>query len=592
MSVIFVPVRHHSTACARLVADTIARVRPRHVLVEGPSDFNEWMGELYLEHRLPIAIYTGYTQQDRLHASWAPLCEYSPEWVALQAGREVGAQVRFIDLPAWDAAFGGHENRFADADLRYQQAHELLLERFHTQDSDALWDHLFEIGTGTAGDVAPLAERLDTYFTGLRGDAEADERDTAREAYMHRWIREAAAEAQGADVVVVTGGFHMPALRAMLERDGLEREQAQVDETEEGTEPTLGTMTSPKRPNWPDIPRPAEDEAPRSYLVPFSYLRLDSFAGYQSGMPSPAYYQRLWEAGPQEAGRFLAATVVARLREKKQVVSTPDLIAAQTLGPAFASMRGHGVPSRTDVLDGLASALIKNALDTPLPWGHRGVLARSWVLHRLRVIGLAGVDCIDGPADALDPELQETWVLGDAVLRGASVIEAASLGPTLDGAAEAALVQRLADAAISGQGSPDGADGPGGPDLALAARVLFDAVLCGHADLSSELLRRMTFLVGQSRDLAGLTWVLDTVLGLWLHGEHFHAAGKPALKDALERCLRCRRRGAARRTRCRAVLGNARCCPVEGERPRRSGGRRPQCRCPSCRCARRRGEAA
>jgi hypothetical protein len=38
-----------------------------------------------------------------------------------------------------------------------------------------------------------------------------------------------------------------------------------------------------------------------SYLVPYSFRRLDAFDGYQSGMPSPGYYQQLWEGGPQHA---------------------------------------------------------------------------------------------------------------------------------------------------------------------------------------------------------------------------------------------------------------------------------------------------
>ena len=34
--------------------------------------------------------------------AYYPFCVYSPEWQALQTGGEVGAEVRFIDLPYAD----------------------------------------------------------------------------------------------------------------------------------------------------------------------------------------------------------------------------------------------------------------------------------------------------------------------------------------------------------------------------------------------------------------------------------------------------------------------------------------------------------
>jgi hypothetical protein len=56
--VVFFPLRHHSPAAAHLVAEAIERVRPRAVLIEGPSDFNPHWPELSRPHRLPIAIYS------------------------------------------------------------------------------------------------------------------------------------------------------------------------------------------------------------------------------------------------------------------------------------------------------------------------------------------------------------------------------------------------------------------------------------------------------------------------------------------------------------------------------------------------------
>ena len=66
-----VGVRHHSPACARLVAERIRALRPMYVLIEGPADFNERLDELYLQHSPPVAIYS-YLSSDRTHrGSWS-----------------------------------------------------------------------------------------------------------------------------------------------------------------------------------------------------------------------------------------------------------------------------------------------------------------------------------------------------------------------------------------------------------------------------------------------------------------------------------------------------------------------------------------
>ena len=109
--------------------------------------------------------------------------------------------------------------------------------------------------------------------------------------------------------------------------------------------------------------------------MPYSFRRLDAFSGYQSGMPSPEYYQRLWESGVRSAADGLVEAVATRLRERGQSVSTADLIAARTLSEGLARLRGHPHPARTDILDGLVSALVSDDLDQPLPWTRRASLA-------------------------------------------------------------------------------------------------------------------------------------------------------------------------------------------------------------------------
>lgn len=539
MPATFLGVRHFSPACAHLVRTTIDSLRPAYVLVEGPADFTPRLDELLLGHRLPVAVFTHLRTGEREHASWTPFCAYSPEWVALTEGRRVGAQVRFIDLPAWHPAFEDRVNVYADAEARYSEAVRRLCAAYAVDNFDTLWDHLVEC----SGDTSALA----AFFDLLRGAASAGASDTAREEYMAAWVRAAMADAGDRPVVVVTGGFHRPALVRLA---------ASGDTA------------------WPEVPT---DPSSGSYLVPYSFRRLDAFTGYQSGMPSPAYYQQLWEHGPARASTALMEAVVARLRKRKQPVSTADLIAARTLADGLARLRGHPHPARTDVLDGLASALVGNALDEPLPWTRRGELvagtdpvvvemvaalsgdrvgrlhpdtplpplvhdveaelarhdltgtgevhldltaevARSRTLHRLRVLKVPGYTRLSGPATGIDPVLHEQWRLSTSDRQLPALIEAGAHGPTLAEAAATVLVSRLTS-----------------DDLASA---LFDATFCGLTDVSLAVLDALAPRVAQATDLADFAEVLATVLGLWRHDHLLGAAGSPLLGSVLDASVR------------------------------------------------------
>lgn len=586
MSVTYIGVRHHSPACARLVAETIRARRPAYVLIEGPSDFNERIHELFLGHTLPIALFSSGPGT----ASFSPFCEYSPEWAALEAGRAVHARTLFIDLPAWHPAFAARANRYADAELRYTEAMDRLGAAFQTTNSDALWDTLFEIEIeNTEG----LARRLATYFELLRGESAASEGDQARETHMAQWVRAAEAAAGDASVVVVTGGFHMPAIRALAARPA---DEAADDEAAGSEAP--GSDLDPGR--WPAVPAPPPNAdgaaaAVSTFLVPYSYRRLDAFTGYQSGMPSPEYYRQLWEAGPEAAASTLLEAVAARLRGRNQPVSTADLIAARTQSEGLAALRGHGAVTRSDLLDGLASALVSEDLDQPLPWSRRGALTpgahpavvemvsvfsgsrvgrlhpktpapplvhdvaaelervglggsgpltlhltepadleRSRVLHRLSVLGIPGYRRESGPAGGLDPVDVEEWTIRKDEHRRAALIEAGARGSTLAAAATAVLEERAA----------------GAGDVGVLSVVLFDAVLCGLSGTADRLFDVICTELGAGSGASGgssgsgsaagggaqlgrLGQVLATSLGLWRHDRIFRLSGSSALSRVI-----------------------------------------------------------
>ncbi|MDQ0079982.1 hypothetical protein J2W35_000310 [Variovorax boronicumulans] len=568
-----VGVRHHSPACARLVAERIRTLRPAYVLIEGPADFNERLDELYLPHQLPVAIYS-YLSGDQTHrGSWSPFAEHSPEWQALQVAREVGAAVRFIDLPAWHDAFSRMENRYADvADHEHEERAEAyeraLTEKLSVQGRDALWDHLFEDGC----DAAELAQRLSTYFDNLRGEDRGSQGNQAREQMMARWIAWAMAQPSQpgrAQALVVCGGYHAPALARLWQ--GLPTELPATPQ------PSLESSDDEEAPGTPD---PEATLRFGSYLVPYTFKRLDAFAGYASGMPSPAYYQWVWDHGPEGAAHRALQHVMQRLREKKLPASTADLMAVHLRAQGLARLRGHEKPLRSDWLDALAGALVKDALDVPLPWTYRGAIrpgtdpvlvqamdvlagdtvghlapgtpqpplvaavqaelaahgivlrgqlkldllletdrAKSRVLHRLSILRLPGVRRTQGPKLAMSGERTELWSLSEPLEQQAALIEAGAWGASLHDAARARLEDDLRQA--------HGRIGP-------LADGLNQAAWAGLSALSDALLRELRGAIAGEPRFEALGPALSVLHTLLRHGQMLGMADAPVLRVVIE----------------------------------------------------------
>ncbi|MBC7978128.1 MAG: hypothetical protein H7138_24355, partial [Myxococcales bacterium] len=314
-------VRHHSPACARVVRHAIETLRPRFVLVEGPVSMNGRLDELGLGHRPPVALFSFAIREDGRSASFYPFADYSPEWVALTCARELGATARFIDLPAHHSAFGEEENHYSDAELQRSRRFAELIEKLGFENGDAMWDHLFE----QPADPAELAVRLRAYFEALRADEAATPGDMQRERFMAQSIAAAQAEQPGAPIVVVCGGYHAAELARLI--------------------PTMpGVAPDPAAFVEPDDPAPSPIVREGIYLVPFSFRRLDAFRGYVSGMPSPAFYQAVWDDGPAAGAQRMFERAITTLRSRKRRISPADAIAASTMIEGLRRLRGHACP--------------------------------------------------------------------------------------------------------------------------------------------------------------------------------------------------------------------------------------------------------
>ncbi|HEX5271668.1 MAG TPA: DUF5682 family protein [Gemmataceae bacterium] len=559
------PVRHHSPTAARLVGDLIRRLRPGAVLVEGPADFNDRIDELFLPHRPPLAIYSYVrlpTGQRR--GAYYPLCEHSPEWQALRVGHDTGAAVRFIDLPWADVAGSDEEpsNRYADAEFRRSDYIARLCRKLGVEDFDTLWDTLFELDAGLT--VESYLERCHHLCGNMRRlDGAGSLRDRRREAFMAAVVRQALAESRG-PVLVVTGGYHSLALQVRL--------------TGSGPAGLTDAVECSPRP-------PAAGEERGIALTPYSFERLDSLTGYEAGMPNPGFYQQVWEdrrAGRDDTHHTLLARVAGRLRERKQQVSAADLIAAETTARGLAAVRGHTRVWRTDLVDGITGALVKeeltrrgrhpllDAVHEVLRGGERGRLAegavlpplaidirqqldahelqghkspreveidldvpaereRSRVLHRIRLLGISGYERTEGTDLAARADLSrvwERWRIAWSPDFDAGCIESARYGPTL---AEAAAV-RLGEQAAGIE-----------RDAGRAALLLIDAALAGLTDLAAALLRRLAEIVRGDGDFFSVAGSLQHLLYLYHYDSVLETAGRGdigrLLAETLQRTL-------------------------------------------------------
>ena len=356
-----VPIRHHSPACALALSALLEQVRPGAVLIEGPAEYTPLLPALQDPATVPpIAVLSlaGRT------ASYYPLAEFSPEWVALRWAGEHAAEAAFIDSnprahdgPPDDAG-GGAAARTLQAE--YHLAHSTTLDslarRLGCRDHDEVWEQLFE-DRGTSDIRAWQGFFADTlaWAALARLDAEREVLDAdcthAREAVMAAALRERLPEPEsggsgsGASIVVVTGAFHTLALLDAL------------DATPEAA--------------W--LPEPEARPDGESWLIRYDFARLDSLRGYGAGMPSPGLWQRAWRArtapssgkagapaGPRGFATAVIIDVVNALRDTGEPLGTAQVRVAVEQALGLAALRGRAWPGRTDLLDALTSCLVKD----------------------------------------------------------------------------------------------------------------------------------------------------------------------------------------------------------------------------------------
>jgi hypothetical protein len=553
--IIYFPVRHHSPACSWHLDRLLRERKPAAVLIEAPRDATPLVGLLTdPELRTPVALYTTYVRRSNddlpeRHAAYYPLCDFSPELVAVRTGLEVGSAVRFIDLTFPEKIIAGTlgppldslppSPRRGPQSLQDESwfSHSRLLKaacvRTGTRDPDDLWDHLFEVDFRHRS-TESFMENVLMYCALARRDfsqpALAADGCLAREQAM------AAAVAEEAGLtVVVTGGFHTVALPN-----------------------TQAGMPTPLR---------IAPEDHQVVLTRYSFEQLDRLNGYASGMPSPEFYQRLWQ---QQDPAQILVEVASQCRERNLGTSTADAISAVAHAQRLAELRGHVRTSREDVLDGVRSTYVKGAIDAeglpvlaiarklmagnrvgnvpvtagqpPIVHDFRNIAAElrlkldkideteavldlyrkathrsiSRLFHRLALLEVPFATFVRGPdfvaGDKLD-RIQEVWTYHWSPQTESSLIERSLYGSTVEEAATGRLLELFREEEQKGQGR----------SAAVATKLVLHACRMGLHRHTQDLLRRVGGLLSEDSSFTSLVEAMENLLVLEVSREPLEA---------------------------------------------------------------------
>lgn len=482
------------------------------------------------ETKPPIAVLA-YTKEAPVRTILYPFAEYSPEYQAIQWCHNHHVTCRFIDLPSETfLAIPECGMQEAEGEECRMNVYEQLDQQSGEDGHDTFWERVME----QAGSMEAYHMGANSFGANIRNLTAGRENDWAetvlREAYMRQQIKKAVDSGiEPENIVVVTGSYHVEGLKSWQETD-----------EDLSKMPKVGANHT---------------------LMPYSYYRLSTRAGYGAGNKAPAYYALLWEGLKKGEPMYAVYSYLIRLakyqREKGNPISSASVIEAVRLAMSLASLRGGTIASLRDLRDaaqtcigeGSVSNIILATADTEigttigaLPDGvsrtsiqedfyrqlkdlklekyreltaqdlmldlreNRRVsseksafidLHRSFFLHRLRVIQVSFAQ--QQAVNQDNATWSEHWVVRWSPEAEIELVESALKGDTIDGAASFAMKERVENAAKMG-------------DIAL---VIEDACCCGMekaVGYATAALQKMAVDAASVEDLAKTAQRLSVVI--------------------------------------------------------------------------------
>jgi hypothetical protein len=376
-------IRHHGPGSARSLLAALTALNPAIVLIEGPPDADEIISFAASPAMTPPIAILVHGQDDPTNASFYPFAVYSPEWQAMRWALAKGRLVRFIDLPAanklatrsesasHEPVVGGDKRTAGGRSEKEDQEPVSTAEEASAaqldfgavrrdplaylariagyEDSEAWWNALIEQGANTPSIFAAIElamAELRAHVDSLPAASMAEQRlEEQREAHMRLAIEASLKQTEG-PVAVVTGAWHVPALRRKV---AATNDRALL----KGLAKVKVTAT------W----------------VPWSDTRLASASGYGAGVRSPGWYAHLWkelenhdadgELSPRAFTARWQARVAGFLREKGLQSSTASVIEAARLAETLAALRDLALPGLEEMREATLATLCQGEA---APW--------------------------------------------------------------------------------------------------------------------------------------------------------------------------------------------------------------------------------
>jgi hypothetical protein len=326
----FFGVRHLSPAGAYHLIGYLDKIKPKCVLIEGPSDANR-LTEHMADSRvvLPIAVLA-YTAEVPVATVLYPFADYSPEYQAILWAYKHKARVSFIDIPTEvSISLNGLEK---DKDQEYYErtsnVYDGIAKLNEEHDYDSYWERNFEHNLNA--DVYNNAVSLQSAQT--RELLETDPRDILREAFMARKISDEIASGYAPnEIVAVTGAYHAERLK----NDAIPMSDKEMQK----------------------LPRRKSNFT----LMPYSFYRLSSRSGYGAGNAAPEYFELMWKcmiSGRMDEFPMEYATKLGRyIRENGGYCSTANVIEAARLSFALTYIKGGTLPTLADLHDACVACI-------------------------------------------------------------------------------------------------------------------------------------------------------------------------------------------------------------------------------------------
>ncbi|MBV7273897.1 hypothetical protein JMF89_06920 [Clostridiaceae bacterium UIB06] len=365
--IIYFPLRHHSPACSFHLKKVIENYNPDIILIEGPSDANAvtpYIG--HAETTAPVCIYYSYSDNKKLvsaeggkYRCYYPFLDYSPELTAIREGEKRGIKTEFIDLPYGEILINSAEGRGLrnekeknsyNDDYLFEKSKFItsLCEKQGCRTFNELWEMLFEID-GIKIETGTFIKNMIAFCYLSRSfeseDSLKEDGCIAREVYMASKIKEMSTEYK--KILVVTGGFHTSGLIELSCK-----------------EETIKLHNIDKK----DV---------GAYAMVYSFEESDQLNGYASGMPYPAFYQKIYEnlcenlQNPYEkAVLHFIVSCGRKIRKSVGGLSTADEIEALNMAKGLQTLRNKAECGVYELKDAVRACFIKGELnmatDAPL----------------------------------------------------------------------------------------------------------------------------------------------------------------------------------------------------------------------------------